>query len=349
MSFKAECRCTAIGSFPHLDAASAMDDISTFLKDIPVWPQLPSRSFLEGMCPQYSEGIPAAVLDLENERISVDTGPSLTGAMEKFYEKYLDNDITGLAISSGSAPGLFEFEKRMRESEEKRFAVKGHITGPITWGLTVCDAGGRAAYYNDMLKDGVVKGLAGKARWQVEFLSKLNPNVIVFVDEPYLQSFGSAAVPLLAEDVVWSLDEVIDSIQASEAVAGIHCCGNTDWSLLCDTRTDIINFDAFQYAQALSLYSSNIGDFLERGGTLAWGIVPSTNEIDQNSLDTLMETLRWGIGLLTKKGLRESKILEQSLITPSCGAGSLSLDRCRRMLDLTKRISDVLRGNGKPA
>lgn len=343
MDFSPQCRATAIGSFPHPAPAAALDLILEHLADIPVWPQLPQRAFIEGMCPQYSEGLPAVLLDENEKSISVDTGDALAAHVEKFYEQYLSEDLAPFVISGHAAPGLHAYLERLAGRSDL-FAAKGHTTGPVTWGLTVCDQDKRSAWYNDMLRDGLVKGLARKAQWQALQLKKVNDRVIVFIDEPYLQSFGSAAVPLREDETLGALHEVIDAIHQGGALAGIHVCGNTDWGMITRTGTDIINFDAFEYAEALALYPREIRGFLENGGALAWGIVPSTEAIDGVTLDGLVSDLRRGMGLLVNQGIAESLILERALITPSCGGGSLNIEQNRNMLTLTAAVSRTLRG-----
>lgn len=343
MDFPAQCRATAIGSFPHDAADAALDLILEHLPVIPVWPQLPKRAFIEGMCPQYSEGLPAVVLDEAAARISVDTGDALAAHMERFYEAYLTEDPAPFAMSAHAAPGLHAYIARLR-GRAGFAAAKGHTTGPVTWGLTVSGPDGRAAWHNDMLRDGVVKGLARKAQWQAQQLKAVNECVILFVDEPYLQSYGSATVPLNETETVAALNEVMEGALLGGAIPGIHVCGNTDWGMIARTRTQIINFDAFEYAEAVSLYFREIGDFLERGGALAWGVVPSSSAINSVDLDGLIGILKNGFARLMKKGIRESLLLDRALITPSCGGGSLSLDENRNMLELTAGVSRVLRG-----
>ena len=46
------------------------------------------------------------------------------------------------------------------------------------------------------------------------------------------------------DDTVAKLGEVIEAVHAEGALAGVHCCGNTEWSILIDAGVDIINFDA---------------------------------------------------------------------------------------------------------
>ena len=56
------CLPTIIGSMPHTDPSAACRQVAHYLKDIPAWPQLPNRSFLENMYVQYSQGFPGVVI-----------------------------------------------------------------------------------------------------------------------------------------------------------------------------------------------------------------------------------------------------------------------------------------------
>ena len=61
-------------------------------------------------------------------------------------------------------------------------------------------------------------------------------------------------------------------------LAAIHVCANTDWSLILNSAVDIVNFDAYAYTESIGLYATVLSAFLKRGGTLAWGLVPSLHQ-----------------------------------------------------------------------
>src|SRR5450756_1879290 len=130
--------------------------------------------------------------------------------------------------------------------------LKGHVTGPISFGLTVTDQDLRSSLYNDLLADTIVKNMALNARWQIRQLRSVRDNVIMFVDEPYLAAFGSAFISLSREQVIALLDEVFEAIHLEGALAGVHCCANTDWSVLLATQVDILNLDAYGYLENLA-------------------------------------------------------------------------------------------------
>jgi methionine synthase II (cobalamin-independent) len=171
-------------------------------------------------------------------------------------------------------------------------------------------------------------------------LLRLSPQAIIFVDEPYMSSFGSAFVSLSEDQVEILLEEVFAGI---EGLKGVHCCGNTDWSLLLSTSLDILSLDAYEYAEALALYPDEVGAFLERGGVIAWGIVPASDQVLEETVDSLVERFHTALELLTAKGLHQDDLLASALITPSCGCGSLTVETAERVLELTGGLSRALR------
>jgi methionine synthase II (cobalamin-independent) len=328
---------TAVGSMPHVDPQKACSLVLTHLPEIPAWPQLPKRSFNENMYVQFSEGFPGVVV--EEERIWVDRSRDLNKPLENLYAAYLENQIEKYAIGPDYAAGLQVFLKEVGKISPK--AVKGQVTGPISFGLTVTDQNRRPLLYDEVLADAIAKHLRLKAAWQEKALRSVWPNTIIFVDEPYLTSLGSAFVSFPKEQVVTLIDEVLGGISG---LKGIHCCGNTDWSVLLQTSLDILNFDAYNYGESISLYPEEVKNFLERGGVIAWGIVPNSEdntakETAASLLDRLVETM----GLLSKKGVNYDTIKSQCLITPSCSLASMSPEAAASALEITAHVSAEFR------
>ena len=198
------CLPTVIGGMPHTDPQEACSQVIHYLKDFPAWPQLPKRSFLENMYVQFSHGFPGVVI--KGDSIYIDRSQDLDKPLEQLYAAYLENNVDKYPISPDYAAGLHSFLALKNLSP---LAVKGQITGPISWGLTVTDDSRRSIIYDDVLGDAVAKLLRLKASWQEKALSQISKNTIIFVDEPYMVSFGSAFVPLSRERVVSLLEEVL--------------------------------------------------------------------------------------------------------------------------------------------
>lgn len=343
---------TAIGSFPHQNPAEAIDLVFRSMPEVPAWPQLPNRAPDEGMVAQYIEGLPGVVWVPGEKHLFINTGsPTFDEELAQFFGHYLEITEDGkvellekFAISEKHAAGFYAFLHHLEAHMKvpSRF-LKGQVTGPITFGLGLPDQDGRSSYYNDQLRQAIVKLLGLKARWQVRRLKKLSENIIIFVDEPTLSSFGSSAIITISrENVIQDLNDVIEAVQAEDALAGVHCCGKTDWSLLLSTKIDILSFDAYNFGESLLLYPTEMREFLNRGGIIAWGIVPTSEKVLAESAAGLIFRLE---GLIAKVAHIGSSIdvKEFSLITPSCGTGSLPQDLSERIFKLLSEVSQGLR------
>jgi hypothetical protein len=336
------CIATGIGSLPLIDAEEAVGLSLRYLPEAPIWPQLPRRSFLEHFCVQYSEGLPGAVIDRVTERIWFDTSRDLSHELELFYERYLAKDVASFRISEDRAAGFHAFVADLKKNgipPRARF-LKGHCTGPLTFGITVKDHAGKDIVYNELLFDAVTKGLAMKAAWQVRQLGQFGLPVIVFIDDPAMYALSSGLYSLSPEMIAGKLGEIITVVHDEGGIAGIHCCGNADWPLLFRTGADIMSFDAFAYMDKVLLYPAEIGEFLRRGGALAWGIVPTTGFTGSETTEGLAVALDGGMERLAAAGIDRTAILRQSLITPACGLGSLDPAQAEAILRLTREVSD---------
>jgi len=336
-SIEFTCLPTIIGSMPHTDPSQACSLVTHYLKEIPAWPQLPQRSFRENMYAQFSQGFPGVVL--KENKIYIDCSRDIDTPLEKLYSAYLDNDIDKYAISPEYAAGLHEF---LSLKHLTPLAVKGQITGPVTWGLTVADNSRRPVIYDDVLGDALTRLLRLKASWQEKQLSQICRNTIIFVDEPYMASFGSVSMTLSREKVISLLEEVFKGISG---LKGVHCCGNTDWSVLLGTSVDIISFDAYNYAQSLSLYPAEIKEFLSRDGTIAWGIIPNDEEsLGGETVSSLKDRLEEAMAPFTRNSIPFRQLIRQSLLTPSCGLASLASEETAvQILELLTGLSAMMR------
>ena len=331
---------TGIGSIPFKDPKAACRMVFDNFKKIPFWPQLNNRSFKEHMYCQFSEGLPGVVIDEKKRSIYIDSKIAASG-MEKAYQKYLDQDLEYFKISRDYAEGFYEFIGSFKKEANGAKFVKGHVTGPVSFALSVTDEFKKSLIYDRDMFDVVTKVLAMKARWQIRELLKLSKDVIIFIDEPYLVSIGSSYVNIPADDVIRSLDEIFFAIREEGALSGVHCCGNTDWPLLLKRGVDILNFDAYNFTKEFFLYFEEVKDFIKRGSTIAWGIVPSSEAADKETAENIVYGLKGSLKKLEDKGIERGSI--SSLVTSSCGLGTLDEERTKRIIELVKRVSDILR------
>jgi hypothetical protein len=337
---------TGIGSVPSVGVQDTCVHILQKLPEIPFWPQLVKRTHLEDLNIQFSEGLPLLEIREEKRALVVSAG-NRESELVAFYDRFLAEDVDHFAISSAFAPGLYELLRLIQKSTEQYGPyVKGQSVGPVTFSAGINGLDGKPLLYDPELLEATVKGISIKALWQVREIGKSGKKPIIFLDEPYLSGFGSAFSPIERHEVIHLLKEVIDYLrQRSDALIGIHCCGNTDWSMIIEAGPDIVNFDAFDYMDYLLLYPDQITRFLQAGGVIAWGIVPTLTFTGEESVETLYSRLAEGLDRFYEWGLNPETVTGSSIITPACGMGTMeqaSADQVLRLLSsLSKKCGDL--------
>jgi len=335
---------TGIGSLPHTDADAALDLVFQYLPNLPFWPQLPKLNIREGMVAQFSENLPFLKINDNGLFFSVlDTKDS---ELEVFYEHIISNDIDYFKMSEPYAVGLHKFYKRLKNADLKdTVSIKCQITGPFTFAACLTDDKGIALLHDPVILQAISKGLALKAKWQINLFREFGKKIILYIDEPYLACFGSAYTPIDREDVVRVLSELTEAISSEGVLLGVHCCGNTDWSMFMEVeKLDIISFDAFDFLDRLVLYAKDLEIFLKhKNGMLCWGIVPTQLFSGLETAEILIRKLKEGINSLVKKGLEEELLLENLLISPSCGLGTFSPEKADKIFKLLSETSYLIR------
>ncbi len=323
---------TAIGSLPFQEPRESVDFVFDHLPLAPHWPQLPRRGPKEGMLRQFTGPLVSRGLLREGEG-GLAFPHKEEGWVENltaFYEGALpagegDREaLDAFALPREGAAGFYAFLERVAAvPPEKGAFLKGQVTGPVTLGLQLRDGEGRPCFYDGELRALLLEALALQALWQVEEYKKLGFPAIIFFDDPGLCSYGqSATVGLSGRAVTRAYAYLGERLRAAGALAGVHACAGVEWSLALKAGLDIVNADVCGYFPSLLAAAGDLGPFLEQGGTLAWGIVPTAREGAPDSAETLWSLFREGCRKLAARGVPPGLLAEQWLLTPACGLGS---------------------------
>lgn len=337
-------KATGIGSVPFLSPEEACQEILSHQSLIPFWPQLVQRDPREEMLLQYSPPLPCLKPDFRQKDLSYDPDCDRSTALLFFYEKLLAQDPSFFSLLPEFAAGFYQLLKTLPLLNPSAQYIKGQIVGPITLGLGVRLSSDQFLIHDTELMDAVIKGLAQQAIDQVKQFEGLGKKAIIFVDEPSLSGYGSAFTPLSKDEVLEILGGTIGLIRdQAEARIGIHCCGNTDWSLLLSLDIDILNLDAYGFGESFILYPKEIKHFLEKGKAVAWGLVPTADYTGEETAPALLDQLAAYFKTLIAKGVDRDRLYTQALITPACGMGSLSEKTARVLLSLLSEVSQLAR------
>lgn len=347
--FSADGLPTLIGSLPLKSHEEALALIFRYTGEIPLWPQLPCRPE-ERMLYQFMEGIPG--IEQMEEKVFFNTeSETFQTELLEFFEEYLAITEAGkdllssrFAVSRERAPGLYLLQEKSETID--KVALKGQTTGPFTLLVGLCDQHQRLAYYDDSLREMLVKGVAMKAAWQTSFLKQASENVIVFLDEPALAGLGSSSfISIDKDDIAEQLDEVIAAIHKQKGLAGIHVCANTDWNMLLGLDLDVLSFDAYGFFDRFATCKNAVIEYLNRGGIIAWGGIPTSNTeaIEKESIESLVSLWEDHMRLLESPAFSVRDLLRQTLVTPSCGTGSVAPGPAAKVLELCSGVSAALR------
>lgn len=126
---------------------------------------------------------------------------------------------------------------------------------------------------------------------------------------------------------------------------GIHCCGNTNWSMIIEAGPDIINFDAHGYLDYFLLYPDELARFLQGGGIIAWGIVPTATFTGKESVEDLYFKLKEGLSRINELAANSESVTRNSILTPACGMGTMEQDSADSIIEhlsvLSKKCGDL--------
>lgn len=348
--FEANSLPVLIGSLPHRNHEEAVRLIFAYTEQIPLWPQLPFYKE-EGMLLQFLPGLPGITRQGGKTYIDSST-PEFADEFLRFFEDYLavvegaiDLEESRFAMSPQEAAGFSTFLQEAEQRQHELTALKGQLTGPITFSTGLADQDGRALFYDEQLRDAAVKLLALRARYQTRKMAQIKQPPLIFFDEPGLAGFGSSAfITITPEDINGCLREVYEGVREEGGMTGVHVCANTEWSVIFATGVDIVSFDAYSYFDKLILFADQLVSFFDRGGILASGIVPTAPAfIEQEDSESLVRKWLTQVEQLEKIGITRETVFRQTLITPSCGTGTVTEAQNLKVMEMTRDVSTAIR------
>lgn len=298
---------TAMAVMPHTDVDRALEIALTM--DIPFWPQLPRLNYYEDMYVQAAEHFPGIILDLEKRtlRFSMD---KFVAELENVLAHFDDPEIFDISPEYSAV-----YHRFLALDLSDRPAIRGQLEGPISFGFNIVDQDDRPILFDDTVRPFMLEFMAKRVNVQLARLKRINPNAFMFVDEPGLQFLFSAMAgygDIKAKSDMEAFFAMIDRPR------GVHLCGNPDWDFLLNLDIDILSMDLYTNRAVFPNYVKSIQRFLDRGGILAWGIVPTNMEpFASETMDSLADQLESVWRDLAAKGVDRDRMLAQSLISPA--------------------------------
>ena len=326
---------TAMAVMPHTDPERALEMALSL--DIPFWPQLPNYSYYEDMYVQAAEHFPGILLDMNHR--------TLKFSMDTFIEQIEET------LGHFDDPSYFDISKsysvvyhRFLSMDLSAYpAIRGQLEGPVSFGFNVLDQNKRPILFDDTVRSFMIEFMAKRINVQINRLKGLNENAFMFVDEPGLQYIFSS---MSGYNDFKAKDDLDLFFSMLERPRGIHLCGNPDWDFLLGLDLDILSLDIYTNAEIFSSYAPSIKRFLEKGGVIAWGIVPTGFEFfEKETIDSLAARLETIWQFLGKKGIDISHMLQKSLLSPAtcCLVNPDKEKTVEKSFSTVKQLSTILR------
>jgi hypothetical protein len=298
---------TAMAVMPHTDVSRALEMALSL--DVPFWPQLPHYSYYEDMYVQAAEHFPGMVVDMEKR--------TLRFSMDKFNEDLEEtllhfDDPTFFDVSEAYSVVYHRF---LELDLADRPAIRGQLEGPISFGFNVLDQDDRPILFDDTIRPFMLDFMAKRVNVQLARLKERNPNAFMFVDEPGLQFLFSAMAGYGDIKAKSDMDQFFAQVDRPR---GIHLCGNPDWDFLLRMDLDVLSLDVYTNGEIFSSYARAIHKFLDRGGVLVWGMVPTGFEaFAQEEIPSLVQRLEEIWEILWAKGIDREMLISQSMLSPA--------------------------------
>ncbi len=308
LNLPGRCQTTAMGIMPHSDVERALNLALSL--DIPFWPQLPNINFYEDMYVQVSQNFPGIIIDPESESISFDNS-RFEEELGSYSQRMADSDIFALSQNYSVVYHRF-LEKDLKDYP----AIRGQLTGPVSFGFRVTDENSRPIIYNDDVRALLYDFTQRKANLQYQQLKQKNQNAFVWMDEPGL---GWVFSGLSGYTDILARQDYQNFLSGFDGARALHLCANVNLPYLLELGIELLSFDAYQIELMPKGYAGAVADFLKKGGIISWGIVPTDSEnLSNQTPDTLARLLSsyWEVVSLNTD-LPLQQIAEQALIAPA--------------------------------
>ena len=319
--------CTSIGSLPHEDADEASSFVLTHHRDLPAAPELPNRSPREGMVARAAAAITGVRLDARG---------GLVVDVQALESALADGVPVGATIHPEADGGLLRF---LDAVAGRTAPLKVQLTGPVTLALALARAGVPFQSAFAVAADAV----AVRGRAVLEYVARRAPEapVVAFLDEPSLVAVPHPGFPLAPHAVIDVLIAALAALHTASAT-GVHCCGPTDWRIVLEARPDVLSLPV---PFAATLDPAALAGFLDGGGWVAWGAVPTDAPIGDD-VSLLWRRMVGGWCDLVRGGCPSALLRRQSLVTPACGLAGHGVSQASRALRLTAELAARVREEG---
>ena len=281
---------------------------------VPYLPQLPNRHPEERMLVQWGDGLCGC------------------GAVDSSIGLGYGEPVGPRAEAFGGAEAL------LAVLGDDVPAVKTQATGPVTLALGFLAAG----HPGESLLDCVVTGLTDRVDNHVASLAARLPSadITLIFDEPGLSGLLIPGFPITSEDAGQVLRKVIT---AAPVPAGVHCCADTDWSVVASAGPSLISWDINALGAAFLEHVEAIAAATWEGMGFIWGVAPTQTQPVPSDLGGRLQRI---VGRLVMSGAKMAGLLEDAMFSPACGLAGLTEGQAEIVARTVVQLAEELPAHG---
>jgi len=337
---------TGIGSLPHHNVDSAL--AFSFRMSVPFLPQIPVRHPNEFMITQALESLPGKISSSSGE-VTLDHAQWDRGSMEltdQLEHAFRSPDAKAFDEYAPSADSWSSFQPFLYEIEERalRFA-KIQIAGPLTcqWALRLSDGTPVDKYPEIGMQ--IFRLVLARAIAMVRQVKSRGATPLIYLDEPGFYCFSKETPRHLLG--LQELKLLVQTLKKEGALVGLHCCSNTDWQSLLAIPIDVLSIDARLSLTSLLSQNSELWGFLNHGGRLSLGVIPTGREPSEVSSFEPERAFAELLGTLDRYGFGGAptlrNLVKKSIFTPACGLGLHSTEDAEIILSYAAEFAELCR------
>ncbi|NTU83258.1 MAG: hypothetical protein HGA45_28460, partial [Chloroflexales bacterium] len=278
-------------------------------------------------------------LSLEHERAALNS-QAAEGELGRLGLAYLQGEHGAGAPPPEQAAAVAEMLRQLDVARPQ--AARAELMGPVSAALQIVDEQERPLAYSPPLREAIAQHLILRATWLHEQADSHTGSIVVCLDEPFLDALSSPFCPL---DWHEGLDLLARVLADTPGPRGLCIAGTLDWNDILSLPADLVCFDAYEHGAGLIRAASAVAGFLERGGVIAWGVVPTDPAaLAQERAETLARRFESTVEYLAAAGnLSPVQIRAAALISTSSGLAHLPAELAARAAALCGEVSAHLR------
>jgi methionine synthase II (cobalamin-independent) len=307
---------TAIGSLPHTDASAAAALVLRLIPELPAAPELPARSAHENVIARWLRALPEVTI--------ADDG-SWYADPDSDLDAPLDCTLDPIAHA-----GVLAFVDLAAKQPRQPKYVKAQLTGPLTLGVALTEVG----VPDEIALRRATRVARGWARSIEDLFRERLPDsqLVLFFDEPALVRWNDECPPI---DHDRASDALSSAFAAVGCRTGVHVCGDGDPRVALAAGPDVLGVEV---SARLLADGAGFARFLEAGGFIAWGAVPTDRPVGESAAP-LWKALVELWCELTRRGCDGIRLRSQAIITPACGLAGHGVSQAERALVLTRDLA----------